>query len=150
MQKIQQNATKQPKPWLRTFCRGWNWSTCRFHFQQMRCTEPCTTQSNIQTCQYINQFDTYIWPIIPFSWLAIDVTITPCHLPITDGDDPSTSTYVASTISHHQQYERKKFGGSSINADNSYVLREQVIAVLNKSTSGKGNLQMIQKLCTFY
>jgi hypothetical protein len=74
--------------------------------------------------------------------LAIDVTITPHHLPITNGDDPST--YVASTINHHQQYERKKFG-LSINTDNSYVLGEQVIAALNKCTSGKGNLQMIQK-----
>jgi hypothetical protein len=49
--------------------------------------------------------------------------ITP-PLAITDGDDPST--YVASAINHHQQYERKKFGGRSINTDNSYVLGEQV------------------------
>jgi hypothetical protein len=64
MQKIQQNATKQLNPWLRGFCCCWNWSTCRSHFQQTRCTrrtrKPCTTQSNIQTCQYIDQFDTYI------------------------------------------------------------------------------------------
>jgi hypothetical protein len=64
--------------------------------------------------------------------LAIDVMITP-PLPITDGDDPST--YVASTINHYQQYERKKFGGCSINTDNSNVLREQVIAALNNSST---------------
>jgi hypothetical protein len=58
--------------------------------------------------------------------------ITP-PLPITDGDDPST--YVASTINHYQQYERKKFGSCSINTDNSYVLREQVIAALNNSST---------------
>jgi hypothetical protein len=58
--------------------------------------------------------------------------ITP-PLPITDGDDPST--YVASTINHYQQYERKKFGGCSINTDNSYILREQVIAALNNSST---------------
>jgi hypothetical protein len=71
-------------------------------------------------------------PIIPFSQLAIDVTITP-PLPITDGDDPST--YAASAINHHQQYERKKFGGRSINTDNSYVLGEQVISALNNSST---------------
>jgi hypothetical protein len=71
-------------------------------------------------------------PIIPFSQLAIDVTITP-PFPITDGDDPST--YAASAINHHQQYERKKFGGRSINTDNSYVLGEQVIAALNNSST---------------
>jgi hypothetical protein len=64
--------------------------------------------------------------------LAIDVMITP-PLPITDGDDPST--YAASTINHHQQYERKKFGGHRINTDNSYILREQVIAALNNSST---------------
>jgi hypothetical protein len=64
--------------------------------------------------------------------LAIDVTITP-PFPITDGDDPSTCA--ASTINHHQKYERKKFGGRSINTDNSYVLREQVIATLNNSST---------------
>jgi hypothetical protein len=36
---------------------------------------------------------------------------------------------------HHQQYERKKFGGRSINTDNSYVLGEQVIAALNNSST---------------
>jgi hypothetical protein len=36
-------------------------------------------------------------PIIPFSQLDIDVTITP-PFPITDGDDPST--YAASAINH--------------------------------------------------
>jgi hypothetical protein len=71
-------------------------------------------------------------PIIPFLQLAIDVTITP-PLPITDGDDPST--YAASAINHHQQYERKKFGGRSINTDNSYVLGEQVISALNNSST---------------
>jgi hypothetical protein len=43
-------------------------------------------------------------------------------LPITDVDDPST--YAASAINHHQQYERKEFGGHSINTDNSYILGE--------------------------
>ncbi len=73
--KIQQNATKQPNPWLDTFCHCWNWSTCRSHFQQMRCThrtcKTCTTQSNIQSCRYINQFDTYICRPSHYTILAI-------------------------------------------------------------------------------
>jgi hypothetical protein len=58
--------------------------------------------------------------------------ITP-PFPITDGDDPST--YAASTINHHWQYERKKFGGHSINTDDSYVLGEEAIAALNNSST---------------
>jgi hypothetical protein len=82
---------------------------------------------------FINLTPTYANPpIIPCLRLAIDVTITP-PFPITDGDDPST--YAASTINHHQQYERKKFGGCSINTDNSCILGEQVIAALNNSST---------------
>jgi hypothetical protein len=70
--------------------------------------------------------------MLPFLQLAIDVTITPLF-PITDGDDPST--YAASAINHHQQYERMKFAGRSINTANSYILGEQVIAALNNSSA---------------
>jgi hypothetical protein len=99
-------------------------------------TEPINLAQHNPTSRpadtFINLTPTYADPpIIPFLQLAIDVTITP-PFPITDGDGPST--YAASAINHHQQYERNKFGGCSINTDNSYVLREQVIAAMNNSS----------------
>jgi hypothetical protein len=46
-----------------------------------------------------------------------------------------TSEALLNASQQFQQYERKKFGGHCINTDNSYVLREQVIAALNNSST---------------
>ena len=65
--------------------------------------------------------------------MAIDVAITP-PLPLTsDGDDPSTNA--VSAMRHHQKRERKKFSGRAINAENSCVHGEQIIAALNNNST---------------
>ena len=53
-------------------------------------------------------------------------------LPPIDGDP---SSYAVSAITHHQQYEQKKFTGCNVNTNSSYIIGEQVIAALNASNT---------------